>query len=229
MPVEFDQYQQSRISPFDERALRLLLERFPSRRSGISVLEIGSWLGAGSTQVFPDYTDRIVCVDHWQGNDTDEHREIIDQVDPFAIFQRNTAAFTEKVTTIRCDSNDLGERVDDGTFDFIFIDGDHRYAQTKSDIEACLPKLRPDGIICGHSCEGRLNPVNEPYLRGFLDVDHIDSVFPKFRHCHPGVIVAVHELLDAFELFADDAFYMEFETDDGLQRGYSSIWFKSMF
>ncbi len=227
MTVDFDQYPQSRISPFDAEALRRLMGKFSSRRKGFSVLEIGSWLGAGSTQIFAEYADRIVCVDHWEGSDTEEHRQIISQVDPYSIFQSNIASFEDKVTAVLCDSSRLDEQFEDGTFDFIFIDGDHRYAQTKSDIEVCLPILRQDGIICGHSCEGHLNPVNEPYLKGLLEVNHIDSIFRNFRHCHPGVIVAVHETLDDFVLFADDEKYMEIRTDDGIIYGNSSIWFKS--
>lgn len=177
MAVDFDQYAQSRITPFDEEALRLLLGKLSSNRDSITALEIGSWLGAGSTQVLAERADKVVCVDHWQGSDNDEHRDIIRQVDPYAIFQQNIAPYADKVTAVRCDSSELSARFEDGAFDLIFIDGDHLYAQTKTDIETCLPKLRSDGIICGHSCEGHLNPVNEPYLRDQLGEEHIDIFF----------------------------------------------------
>jgi hypothetical protein len=36
------------------------------------------------------------------------------------------------------------------TFDSIFIDGGHHYAETKADIEGWLPFVRSGGIIAGH-------------------------------------------------------------------------------
>jgi len=39
---------------------------------------------------------------------------------------------------------------DDGELDFVFIDADHSYQATKSDITAWWPKLRPGGLLIGH-------------------------------------------------------------------------------
>ena len=48
--------------------------------------------------------------------------------------------------------------------------------------------------------------------------DHIDSVFIDFLHCHPGVILAVDELLEEVNLYADQ------QLDLGDKVGYSTIW-----
>ncbi len=52
-----------------------------------------------------------------------------------------------------------------GTFDSIFIDGDHSYDSVKADIEAWSPKLKPDGILCGHDYQdafpGVISAVNQ--------------------------------------------------------------------
>jgi predicted O-methyltransferase YrrM len=225
MAVDLAHYAQSRISPFDEQALRLLLAKASPDGGLITVMEIGSWFGAGSTQILAAHAEKVICVDHWKGSGVVEHDDIIRQIDPYSIFQRNIAAFREKVVALRCDSSQIAEEIEDNSIDFAFIDGDHRYAQTKQDIEVCLPKIRKGGVLCGHSCEGRVNAVNEGFLRDYREDGDIDSIFPKFKHCHPGVIVAVDETLSEFELFSDDKFRMESKSDDGVQFGYSSIWF----
>ena len=36
------------------------------------------------------------------------------------------------------------------SLDFVFIDGDHSTEAVTADIEAWLPKLKPDGVLAGH-------------------------------------------------------------------------------
>lgn len=219
--IDFNGYSQSRMSPFDEYALHKLLKSFNSNK--LRILEIGSWLGAGSTQIFSNYARNIVCVDHWLGNENKEHKDIVSQIDPYLIFQENIKGFKDRVVAMRCDSSAIGELLADDIFDFIFIDGDHRYSQTLSDIKNCLPKLKTNGIISGHDCEGRLTQENEELILSKLEEDHIDSCFSKFTHMHPGVIKAVNETLVDAELFADDKNKLVLK--DG-REGYSTIWYK---
>ena len=42
------------------------------------------------------------------------------------------------------------KHIDDGTLDFVFIDADHQYNSVKRDITNWLPKIKPNGYICGH-------------------------------------------------------------------------------
>ena len=34
--------------------------------------------------------------------------------------------------------------------DFVWVDGNHRYEWVKSDLELYWPKVKPDGVLCGH-------------------------------------------------------------------------------
>ena len=63
-------------------------------------------------------------------------------------------------------------RVPDGFFDIVYIDGDHAYEGVKRDIEATLPKLKPNGAMV------------------FNDY----SVWSPVGMYHCGVARAVHEL-----------------------------------
>jgi predicted O-methyltransferase YrrM len=62
----------------------------------------------------------------------------------------------------------LRECADEGfTFDSIFIDGCHEYAECKADIEGWLTLLNPNGLICGHDYWpahiGVMDAVNEVF------------------------------------------------------------------
>lgn len=59
-------------------------------------------------------------------------------------------ALAERGSPVKIHSGDsstnLG-KVPDGYFDVIYIDGDHAYAGVKRDIDAAVPKLKPQGVL----------------------------------------------------------------------------------
>lgn len=57
---------------------------------------------------------------------------------------RNRLRLIERATTA------AAALFDDGTFDFVFIDASHDQASVEADIAAWHPKLKRDGILCGH-------------------------------------------------------------------------------
>lgn len=215
------EYSQSRMSPFDAVALRQLL----GNKKNLRILKIGSWMGAGSTQIFAEYAELLVCVDHWRGNENAEYKKILDLCDPFFVFKENTREFSERVVAINGNSTRVMELISDGAFDFIFIDGEHHYKQTMLDIKNCLPKLKSGGILSGHDCEFRLKNLGRVFSSEELSCDHIDSPLSQFRHCHPGVVQAVDEIFGPdVNLFADVDNVLQLE--DG-RCGYSTIWWRS--
>ena len=75
-------------------------------------------------------------------------------------------------------SHEAAQHVKDGSMDFVFIDGDHSYENCIEDIRDWTPKVKPNGLICGH------------------DFGHRDF---------PGVERAVRECFgDDFQLIEDD-------------------------
>ena len=92
-------FQPSGISPFDEYALASLLKDMGNRH--ILALEIGAWMGAGSTRILAEYADEVVCVDTWSGTENTQLSEIVSQVDPYSLFLENIREFEEKVTARR--------------------------------------------------------------------------------------------------------------------------------
>jgi hypothetical protein len=67
-------------------------------------------------------------------------------------------------TIIVSDSADAAATIDDGSLDFVFIDGDHSYDGIKRDILAWLPKVKTGGWLIGHDYTTRggvMRAVNE--------------------------------------------------------------------
>lgn len=57
------------------------------------------------------------------------------------------AAGGDRLKTHIGDSSSNMARMPDGYFDMVYIDGDHQYEGVMRDIEAVLPKMKPDGVI----------------------------------------------------------------------------------
>lgn len=67
-----------------------------------------------------------------------------------------------------------------GTFDFVFIDGDHRYESALEDIRLCLPLLRPKGVLSGHDYHN-VRPPDFEVKRA------VDEVLPNHTSPVPNV------------------------------------------
>lgn len=215
------------FSPFDRVALADLIRRV-ARPSGYMV-EVGSWLGNGSTQVFLSQmpsSGRLLCVDTWHGSrGVLRHQSIVNEYDVFETFRTNVAASGSPVLVqpLISTSLDAAALVPDTFFDLIFIDADHTYESVSSDISAWLPKVRPGGILCGHDCEARPNPALRDRLLLQHDVDCINGDGTPFKEIHAGSILAVADTLgDRVQLCAESIIVLE----DGT-AGRSSIWWTS--
>ncbi len=217
------------FSPFDTYALRALIRRIdkPFKR----IAEIGSWTGNGSTRVVIEEVRNgagiLYCIDHWQGTpNVERHRDLASNFDMFGTFRTNTAMIgdSEIVRPLVMSSRDAAAIVGNQVFDLVFIDGDHSYDETISDMDLWLPKVAATGILCGHDCEGR--------PKGMLDTHHLwasrncDTVKGnrEFPVIHPGVILAVEEKFGSLaHLWSEDVITIE----DGTV-GRSTIWDVSM-
>src|ERR1700756_2143001 len=70
------------------------------------------------------------------------------------------------VRLIPKDSLEAATHIPDGTLDFVFLDGNHEYANVKREIETYLPKLKPGGLMGGHDYydqPGVRRAVNEKF------------------------------------------------------------------
>lgn len=163
----------------------------------IKILEIGSWCGC-STLILGAAAKmsrgQVVCVDWWRGADdynalASKHRDI------FKIFWKRIvgAGLQDVVIPIRGKSEYVLPLLRAGQFDFIFLDGDHRYCGIKHDIQQSKRLVKNGGLICGHDCECKPTPELLPILEAHKNEDYV-------RGLHCGVILAVSEEFKKYEL-----------------------------
>lgn len=69
----------------------------------------------------------------------------------YTLFKRHVEAhFPSRVTILRMSTAEAAKQIPDGSLDMVFIDADHTYQGCLADIQNWTPKVRKDGLICGH-------------------------------------------------------------------------------
>ena len=156
------------------------------------IVELGCWLGE-STVLWGEWARDngaiVFAIDHWKDNHDTGLMGKRDSI--FGQFKNNLDELDlwETVHPIMGDSAETAKYFKDGFADFVFIDACHLYSRVSKDIDAWLPKVRKDGLICGHDFEGEM----------FLE-EGIERDF--FKERHNGVIKAVMERFPGSESVA---------------------------
>lgn len=182
------------------------------------IVEIGTWTGHSAVILAlhaKQSNGHVICIDKFDGTGSVLKGVVEQEVDVQALLEENlkNADVTERVTIYKGASDDFYKDFPDKSIDFLFIDGDHRYAQVCKDIDNYLPKVR--GIICGHDYDiDAWNVVmdNAPYVFN-EEYKEKDCEFLPYKGqaacVHHGVAQAVRERFGEVE-------------------HYGRIWFKDL-
>lgn len=119
--------------------------------------EIGVWKGAFSACLLEGNPRlRMLCVDPWTSYpawlDTknslpaEEAERFMAEALAIALARLGPL----NATVVRKFSTDAALEVEDGSLDFVYIDGNHVEAAVREDLEAWTPKVRKGGIVAGH-------------------------------------------------------------------------------
>ncbi|MBI4707647.1 MAG: class I SAM-dependent methyltransferase [Candidatus Omnitrophica bacterium] len=218
-----------RITKEDSFVLQQLLKNLPTR--GI-VVEVGSFLGNGSTKtiidtiLYKDVNGTLYCIDTWKGNqNVDWHLKLAEEYSLFDTFLYYVTMYGGQniVKPMIMESKDAALTFKDKSCDLIFIDGDHSFEITKQDIEMWMPKVKKGGILCGHDCEGAISDFDPVQINKNLDKDFVPLENFLFAGCHPGVVKAVDAIFNGnVTLWAHKDL-----TEYGIS-GRSSIWHEVM-
>ena len=93
--------------------------------------------------------------------------------------------YNKRVGVLKVDSLLAAQSQPDNTFDFIFIDADHRESFVRADIAVWMPKLKENGILAGHDVHRRtVRKAIDDMLPGWKEIgdDHVWYV-RKSRIC----------------------------------------------
>ncbi|HEY7391297.1 MAG TPA: class I SAM-dependent methyltransferase [Bryobacteraceae bacterium] len=176
----------------------------------MNLVEIGSWAGASTVTwalaiEAAKFRASIFCIDPWKAyfdleNDTDEtYHEMNAATEDdkiFRLFEHNIrcTGIVEKVTVRRGTSREILPQLPAKSFDIVYIDGSHRFADVLHDIQEAKRLLREDGIICGDDLELEAGDLDPDELRKTVASGR-DYVFSDAHqiYYHPGVTAAVAE------------------------------------
>lgn len=127
-----------------------ILKRLPVGK--VIGAEIGVFAGATSARLLKREELELFMVDPWVCFVADGVviATDIEQEANYKAALRATEFAADRRSVIRKASFNASDMIDDGTLDFVFIDGDHSYVSVTKDICAWLPKLKDGGLLCGH-------------------------------------------------------------------------------
>jgi hypothetical protein len=181
----------------------------------IVALEIGSWFGEGSTQIWLNNLkpfSQLTLIDAWKPyaskSDLGDGGFGYSAMDSMATdaflstfinvkkFQNSNASKNIAVNIVRGESKFFLQQLSE-CFDFIYIDGDHKYDAVKSDLQQAKRIIKKnDSIICGDDLE-RL--PSESLIE--LSRMHTDKDYIRDQSFHPGVLLAVAEEFGTVNMF----------------------------
>jgi len=122
------------------------------------LVEIGCWEGR-STAVIANacHPETLIAVDHWQGNvsESPDHlsARLIRDRDVFETFRENMRTLTRANVTLQRAEALAYLRKAEGPIKFCHLDAANDFPFLREVLVALLPKLSPEGIICGHNFE----------------------------------------------------------------------------
>ncbi|MBK6786245.1 MAG: class I SAM-dependent methyltransferase [Betaproteobacteria bacterium] len=144
------------IYTVDLRAQALLREIYSIPKIGV---EIGVHKGRLSGRLLAANGHMFLhMVDPWSDSG-DTYRQTDDYIATYSHEQHEkamqqaleaVAPFDGRYKVHRMTSEQAAPLFDDGSLDFVFIDGDHSYEACSNDIRLWWPKLKEGGLLSGH-------------------------------------------------------------------------------
>jgi hypothetical protein len=183
----------------------------------ISVLEIGSWLGASALSFAQGLKEHnaskgsITCVDAWkpffdeEKNSGDVHKNMQAMLGSdvaYNIFLHNVSTLPKSILCqhLKGQSEGILPMLKNEQFDIIFIDADHTYEPVKKDILNSIPLLNDGGIICGDDLNLQMFECDQDLAKKSGEKDFIQDT-KTGRNFHPGVTLAVDEIFGRVATF----------------------------
>jgi len=133
---------------------RLNISNYIIHIDNAKVCEIGIRFGGHFNSILTENVKIAVAVDPWrlfESQDCDPEapytqNDLDKQHDDF----KTRYAGDERVIVERTTSLDAAKHYENEYFDFIYIDGNHKYQHCKNDLDAWWSKVKKGGVLAGH-------------------------------------------------------------------------------
>lgn len=136
--------------------------------SGAHFVEVGCYLGRSAAYMAVEIANsgkdiRFDCIDPFNG--MGGYSLSLDT------FKGNMARAEGYYNVVQMSSPEAADMYDDGSLDFVWLDGDHSVEGMEKDVPAWLPKIREGGWFGGHDYSpgsgNGVHPAVSKYLTGF--------------------------------------------------------------
>lgn len=139
----------------------------------ITLVEIGSYAGISSS-IFAQFFKTIHCIDPFlPGYDDNDGASKSDMIAVEKQFDE-VVSFYNNIKKIKMKSVDASKLFENNSIDVVYIDGEHTYNAVKDDIKYWLPKIKKNGIICGHDYQLTFSGTIKAVDENFKDI----KIFP---------------------------------------------------
>jgi hypothetical protein len=119
-------------------------------------VEVGTWEGDYSYELLKHtQCKKLYCVDpykHFEGSIYPDGMNSLTQVEfdtKYNTVCNRFSEFGDRVEFLRLNSCDAAKKFEDGSLDFVYIDGNHDFKFVLDDILAWYPKVKNGGYLCG--------------------------------------------------------------------------------
>ena len=146
-------------------------------RDGLKFLEIGCFEGMASRWLLENILtgkSELTAIDTFEGSV--EHQAAGIEIGGLARFKENIEEYKDKVIIKQGYSQDILKTLSKDTYDFIYVDGDHRAAGALQDIVISWPLLKRGGIMI----------MDDYAWNGFPDNKNACIAMDAFLSCFEG-------------------------------------------
>lgn len=158
-------WEKMKITNFDTR--NDMLKSYCARITNPRILEIGVFKGEFLDYLVGTCNGSVDAVDLFEhvtcSGDVDGNNVVQYDVRKSYFELLNKYRGNPNVRIIKSDSSTFLENQPDGSYDIIYIDGDHSYAGVKRDLTRAFEKVKDGGYIMGHDYEMNMQKARNSY------------------------------------------------------------------
>ncbi len=155
-----DRYRLLDVRPgfMHETELNWLYEMAAGMDEGACVVELGTLHGRSTCTILAGLlpsNGRLTCVDTFDGESSTlaPSRDALETIRGVRETIESRGLPAPRILVGRSQSPDILAQVPDGSVKWLFVDADHSYEGTRSEIELWHPKLALGGIMSGHDID----------------------------------------------------------------------------